>query len=125
ASCGDLLSSKGQTPDGRTIDMTGAYTMSSPGIGDDGLTILWLNRNAKCIAQSFSVVVRVAGDKLLPDTSQMSGPAIGCLYFDGPDYSWVMDMFANTMLVTILDSQTIRIAAVDPNKPTYVDFQWG
>lgn len=124
ASCGTLVSVDGQMPDGQAVDMTGAYYLSSPGLGNDGLINLWLDRNDSCKAQSFFVAVQIDGNELFPDTSQMSGPLIACVPSDGVDYSWFLDMFTNPMRITLIDSQTVRITSADAGNPAHVDFQW-
>jgi len=124
SSCGGLASVDGQTPVGQLVDMTGVYRLSSPGLTDDGLTMVWANTDNSCVARSFSVPMFVDGSIWRPDLTRMSGPAIGCIAYDGPDYSWVMDMFSGPVRVTMLDSQMVRIAVDGSGSAEYVDFRW-
>ena len=130
STCGDLISTDGQPPDWSLVDTSGDYRLRSDGLTDDGLTQLVAVRTPAC--GSFSVPVRVDNNEWYPDVSRMFGPAIGCLIVSptnsfsppGPDSSWIMDLFASPMLVTMPDSETVRVAAADPATDVYLDFRW-
>jgi len=131
APCGELVSVDGrppgdQPPGGQVLDMRGVYRLSAPYVSSDGQVMLFADTDGPCVASAFSVPVRIDGNMLYPDASQMSGPAIGCAYATGPDYGWVsMSLFANPLRVAQTDNGTIRLGSADGDDGGYVDVAWG